>query len=165
MQSNNNQHFLVDLLFPKYFRWIGGVLAFLGALLTYLRFILHFDPKILECKVFAIYSAYFKTRYFAVIENNITEELCGVLLLSGLFLIAFSKGKIEKPAYMEIRFRALAWSIIASTVIVLLSFIFIYGTGFIGVLVLNIFLPLIIYNVLFFVLLYRFESKQKSVLK
>jgi len=129
--------------------------------MTYLRFGLGINPKIFECKVFAVYSAYFKTRYFSIIENNIMEELCGVLVLLGLFLVALAKEKDEKPIYQEFRSKALLLSIIASTAIVLLSFIFVYGTAFLAVLTINIFLPLILYNLLFFFMLYRYIYQNK----
>lgn len=163
MDTHFNHHSKSNFLLPNYFRWPGVILIFMGAILTYIRFGLNINPKIFECKVFAVYSAYFKTSFFSIIENNITEELCGILLLSGLFLVAFAMGKNEKPYYNEIRFRALILSIKITTGILLFSFFFIFGTAFLTILIINVFLPLIIYNLLFFILLYRYEYKHKEV--
>lgn len=151
------------MLLPHYYRWPGVLILFLGVLLTYLRFGLGINPKIFECKVFAVYSTYFKTRYFSIIENNITEELCGIFILSGLLLIALTKEKIERPKYQQIRYLALMISMISSTAIVLFSFFFIYGTAFLFMLTLNIFLPLTVYNILFFIMLYRYNHQQEDV--
>jgi uncharacterized membrane protein YfcA len=147
-------------LIPYFFKWAGGIFFVLGSFLAYLRFGLEINPKIFECKVFAVYSAYFKTRWFSVIDNNVTEELCGVLVLSGLFLIAFSKEKSEKLIYREFRFKALVLSLFISTLISIFSFIFIYGTAFLAALAFIIFLPLVLYNLLFYYMLFRNKNKE-----
>jgi hypothetical protein len=152
-----------DMLFPHYCKWTGRILVILGSSLAYLRFGLNISPDFFECKVFAIYSAYFKTSWFSVIDNNIMEELCGVIIMTGLFMIAFTKEKVEKPQYREIRFKALKLSLILSSGITIFSFLFIYGTAFLAAIVLNIFLPLAIYNLLFYYMLCRYKSNEKII--
>ena len=151
------------MLIPHYFKWAGSVLLLLGSFLTYLRYGLGISPKLFECKVFAIYSAYFSTRWFAVIDNNIMEELCGILVISGLFMIGFAKEKDEKPIYREIRFKALMISVLLSAGMILFSFLFIYGTAFFAVMIFNTFLPLVLYILLFFFMLHKYKNKDKLI--
>ena len=77
-------------LLPRFFRFIGIFLTLAGIVLTILRFWAGIKPDFLEMKVFVIYSAYLETHEFSLITNNISEEICGIVLLLGLFFLAFS---------------------------------------------------------------------------
>ena len=163
MHSNSNP-FTGYMLIPHYFKRVGGILLLFGSLLTYLWYGSEMNPKLFDCKVFAVYSAYFKTRWFAIIDNNIIEELCGIMILIGLFMIAFAREKDEIPHYIEIRFKALMISVILSTAMILFSFLFIYGTAFLAVMIFNTFLPLVLYILLFFFMLYKYKYENKDKL-
>lgn len=120
-----------------------------GAMMVYLRFGLGIKPDFLEINVFAVYSKYFDTKYFSMIQNNISEEIGGVILLLGLFFLAFSKEKTEKEHYWKLRLNALLLSVYGYSAFLLFSLLFIYGIAFVSVMNIYIVLPLVLYIILF----------------
>ncbi|MBK0379938.1 hypothetical protein [Mucilaginibacter segetis] len=73
-----------------------------------------------------------------------------VLVLSGLFLIAFSKEKVEDEQISKLRLDCLQWAIYLNYFLLTLSVIFTNGINFTDVLRLNLWVPL-----LFFIIRFR----------
>ncbi|HMH32993.1 MAG TPA: hypothetical protein VK543_08175 [Puia sp.] len=73
-----------------------------------------------------------------------------VLVLIGLFLIAFSKEKIEDEQIYQLRLDSLRWAIYFNYLVLLFSLLFTNGINFIDMLRLNLWLPL-----LFFIIRFR----------
>jgi hypothetical protein len=158
----------LKLLLPNKLRIYGWGILFLGILFGVSRFYFGIKLEFLNIKVFAIYSKYFETNYFKVLDNHISEELTALLLLVGLFLISFTKEKIENDYVSALRFKSLILTFYINTALVVLSFLFVYGFGFINVLVINVFSPFIIYIILFKYFLYKVtktENKMMDTLK
>lgn len=77
--------------------------------------------------------------------------ICSTLLvLIGLFLIAFAKEKIEDEQILQLRLDSLRWAIYLNYVLLILSLIFTNGINFIDILRLNLWIPL-----LFFIIRFR----------
>ena len=146
-------------LLPNKFRFIGIFSVLVGIVLSVIRFLYEVKPEYLNQKVFAVYSSFLEKSYFTVTTNNIFEEICGITILLGLFMIVFSKEKNENDKIQEIRFYSIMYSVYANFFIVLFSLIFIYGLGFIYFLVLNMYLVLIMFIVIFRYLLYQKSQK------
>lgn len=142
-------------LLPYRLKIAGMVLAFAGAISAIIY--IFFDYKF-KIPVFAVYSSFLSTKYFTSFKTNFFDELTLLLLISGLALIVFTKEKNETEGLDSIRFRALFRALIANTIFLLLSVIFVYGSGFIAILVVNIF-SLFIFYLLFFYLRKR-EKKE-----
>jgi hypothetical protein len=140
---------LKKYLLPNIFQTAGLVLAIAGIVMTYLRFGAGIKPGFLDVKVFAFYSTYFDTKYFRIIDNNIGEEVCGITLLLGLFLVAFSREKNEKEHFWIYRLKAFILATYCSVAFLLLSFFFVYGLAFFNMLSLYIILPLLFYSLIF----------------
>ncbi len=129
-------------LLPHRFRWTGWILlpAGLAGLILYQWF----DFRIM-IPVFAVFSSFLQTKYFAVVQTNAADEFILLLLLSGLLILSFTKEKNESDETEMIRFRALLLSFITNTAILVFSVLFFYGNGFMGILFLNLFSPFILY--------------------
>jgi hypothetical protein len=153
----------LKFLFPNKLRIYGWTILFLGILFGVSRFYFGFKPEFLNIKVFAVYSKYFETNYFKVIENHVSEELTALLLLVGLFLISFTKEKIENDFVFEVRNKSLILTFYINTALVVLSFLFIYGFSFIYILVINVFSPFIIYIILLKYFLYKAQKTEHIV--
>ena len=134
-------------LLPYRMKIAGMVLAFAGTISAIIYIFFDYTLKI---QVFAVYSSFLATKYFTTFKTNIFDELTLLLLISGLALIVFTKEKNETEDLDLFRFRAFFRAMIANTVFLLLSVIFVYGTGFIAVLVANIFSLLIFYLLFFY---------------
>lgn len=133
---------------PNNIRIYGWVILLFGLILGVIRFYFGIKPEFLNIKVFAVYSKYFETNYFKVIENHVSEELTALLILVGLFVISFTKEKIENESVSVIRYKSFILTFYINTQIIVLSFLFVYGFGFINILVINVFSPFIIYIIL-----------------
>ena len=142
-------------LLPYSFRLTGFFLFIAGVVFSVMRFMLGIKPGFLDVKVFAIYCRYFDTKYFSVIGNNISEEICGVFLLAGLFFITFAKEKKENDGIMYIRLRSFFLAIYANSILLLLSFFFVYGFGFLAIMVFNLFSMFILFNLIYYWLKFR----------
>lgn len=133
------------LLLPRRYKIAGCCLFFLGIVSAVSRFYYGVKPEIFDFRVWAVYSSFLETKYFSFISNNISEEVTSILLLTGLMLTACSKEKIETPKVQFYRFKALVAALIINYSILLLAVILVFGLGFMEILVINMFSPLIIY--------------------
>jgi hypothetical protein len=120
---------------------------------------MNLKPAFLHIKVFAVFSYYFDKKYFSVIENDAGEEIIIILFLTGLFLISFSKLKIETDDTVLLRIKAVLISVYANTILLLLSALFIYGVGFMAITVINCFSFFMINITLFLVLLQKHKRQ------
>lgn len=90
---------------------------------------------------------------FDIQFNNFTDEIGGVLLLVGLFLVAFSKEKDEDERIAKMRLESLLWAVLVNTVLIIICILFLYSVNFLHAMVYNICTPLILFIVRFNVLL------------
>jgi hypothetical protein len=102
-----------------------------------------------------------KSGSFSVIHTNIAPTVVAILFLVGALLVSFSKEKIEDEFIAEIRQSSLLWAVLVNYILMLLSFVFIYGLAFLDVMLYNMFTILIIFIIRFNYKLYR-SSKEVS---
>ena len=131
------------------YRWKlpGIILTSAGVLLAVLFTWFDFRLKI---PVFAVYSAFLETKMFVVFRTNFSDELTMLTLLTGLALIAFSKEKTEMEGFDLIRMKAIFRAAMVNTAFLFLSLLFIYGSGFMAVLVVNLFSFFVFYLLFFY---------------
>jgi hypothetical protein len=142
-------------LLPYRLKIAGMVLAFAGAISAIIYIFFDYTFKI---PVFAVYSSFLATKYFTSFKTNFLDELTLLLLISGLALIVFTKEKNETEGLDSFRFGAFFRALFANTVFLLLSVMFVFGSGFFAILVVNIF-SFFIFYLLFFYLRKR-EKKE-----
>ncbi|MCX6282225.1 MAG: hypothetical protein NTU51_09720 [Bacteroidetes bacterium] len=143
------------LLLPRFFRYIGIVFTLAGIVFTIIRFGYGIKPDFLETRVFVVYAAYLQTSEFRFITNNISEEICGITLLLGLFFLAFSRFRNETEAIWALRTKSFIYSLYTHSAMLLFCLIFIYGWGFLILMTANLFLFLSIYTIWFYILFFR----------
>jgi hypothetical protein len=124
----------------------GYILIITGLILTTLYFTIDFR---FEFPVFALFSSYMETRFLTFFRTNFADELIMLTLISGFSLVAFSREKNEQHFFSSIRYKAMSKTAVLNTSFLVLSILFIYGSGFAGIVLINIFSPFIIYLVLF----------------
>ena len=81
--------------------------------------------------------------------------MVGVPFIIGALLVSFSKEKNEDEFIAEIRLSSLLWAVWVNYILLLVSFLLVYGSPFIEVMVYNMFTTLLIFIVRFNHLLYR----------
>jgi len=127
----------------------------IGAVLAYIRFSMGIKPDFLEMQTFAVYSSYFDSKFFQLIGNNMSEEITGILIVTGLGFLAFARDKNESDITMKLRIRALFISVYAEICFLIISLMFFYGLAFVYMLVLDICFPLVIFIIVYRILLLR----------
>ena len=142
------------LLLPYKFKWIGAVLVFIG--MVGLVFYLWFDFRLI-LPVFAVLSSFLETKAFTTFQTNVADELILLSFLTGFFFLVFSKEKTESENLDQIRAKSFSKAILANTVLLFFSILFIYGNGFLAIILLNLFSTFIFY-LIFFYFLKRKES-------
>ena len=128
------------------FKIPGFILIFIGLILTILYFSVEFR---FEMPVLAVFSSYVETRFLTTFSTNFADELILLILLAGFSLVVFSKEKKGFDFFQSLRIKALVKTAIINVAFLIFSVMFIYGNGFIMVLILNMFFPFILYLVIF----------------
>jgi hypothetical protein len=111
--------------------------------------------------VFAVFSSFMETKTFETFTTNFADELILLLLVCGLGFIVFSKEKVETKNLDSVRYQAISKAAVTNNIFLLFSILFVYGSGFIAVLVINLFS----FSVLYLFIFYFLKKKEMSILK
>ncbi|MDA3909922.1 MAG: hypothetical protein PF448_01020 [Bacteroidales bacterium] len=146
-------------LFPHRFKLLGLILLIPALSLSILTFFFDFEPEFLMLNVFAFadVSIFSDSVYFGLVENNIANELAGILLILACLFIAFSRGKHEDEYIAKIRLESLLWATYINYAVLILSLIFLYNMAFFYILILNMFTLLFIFIVRFYFILFKMK--------
>ncbi|MEI6696773.1 MAG: hypothetical protein WCO13_11960 [Bacteroidota bacterium] len=148
-------------LFPHLFKTIGWFLFVPGLLLWIHLLIFNTEIPFLNIKVFAVVSDKFFGTYetFKFIEQNITNELMGSLIILGALFLAFSKEKNEDEYIGKIRLESLLWATYINYALLLFCILFIYGMSFFSVMMYNMVALLIFFLIRFNLMLYKLRRQ------
>lgn len=138
---------------------MGIIFFILGLIIGMTRFYFGIKPEVLEIKVFAFYSSYLQSMFMQFISNNMIEELTGLFLISGLFLIAFSRERKEEAYLNTIRLKSFFISVYLNFLFLMISLFVTYGLAFVYMLMLNMGAGLLTYIIAFRTLLFRNRSE------
>ncbi|HNR40659.1 MAG TPA: hypothetical protein PKL65_00375 [Bacteroidales bacterium] len=140
------------------FKWkiAGYTIAVLSAILTVLYFAAGFR---FEIPVFAIVSSYREIKFLSTFSTNFADETILLGFISGFALIAFSKERKELDIYREIRVNALIKAVVIYTLFLIISVLFLYGSVFMGIAILNLVLPFVLYILIFNILKFRAQRE------
>ncbi len=146
-----------SLLLPNKVKKIGWIILVPASIVGAALIVSGFDTLQLNAKVFALYHSeiFGKSHFLTFIDTNIVNTLVGVLFLIGALLVAFSKEKYEDEFISNLRQSSLLWAVLVNYVLLLVAFVFIYGTAFLNVMVYNMFTVLIFFIARFNYVLYR----------
>jgi hypothetical protein len=148
-----------NLLLPYPWKLAGLFLTLTGSALGILYN--WFDFRF-SMPVFAVYSSFLQTKIFATFTTNFADELILLLLITGFGLIVFSKEKIESENLDSLRERALGKALISNNILMLFCILFVYGSGFIAVLILNLFSFSLFYLFFFYLMKRKEKGRQKK---
>lgn len=150
------------LLLPNKFKKLGWLILIPSTVFGLIISVTDYELNWLNTKVFAIFNSDLgQQKYFSVIDNNITNEVVGVLFLIGGLLVTFSKEKDEDEYIASLRVNSLLWSVLVNYGLLLFAFIFVFGFSFLQVMMYNMFTTLIIFIIRFNYVLFK-NSKLSS---
>lgn len=143
---------------PFKYKIIGIVLVALALFLSITYFL--FEVRI-EWPVFAIVSSFLETKFFTFIKTNVIEEIIILLFIVGFSLIVFSQVKNEKKWVLNIRIKSLSYTFVAYLIWLIFTTVFVFGSAYISVLIINIVLPFVIYTIVFYHLYIKACKRRK----
>lgn len=155
---------LHSLLFPYRARYVGWLLFIPAAVLGIVTLVGEFDFSWLNIAV-----PNFFDDDMPLVEKssqntvNLTNEIAALGVIAGLFLIGFSKEKIEDEMIGRMRLEALQWSVVANYAILAILILTVYGLDFLWVITYNMFTLLLVFVGRMRWLMYR-NSHQTLVL-
>lgn len=148
---------MTNYLFPNRLKKLGWLL-FIPSLIGAVLFSIY-EPEFefRSLKTFAVYNDDFfnSKKFFNLIENNLIDEILGVLLIVGGLLVAFSKEKIEDEMVAKIRLESLVWATYVNYSVLLLCLLFVYGMPFLSVMMYNMFTLLFFFIFRFYWMIYK----------
>jgi len=136
-------------------KW-GFFSILIGLVFSYIN---SFTQIRIESPVLAIYSGFMEQSFFTVTQTNLTDELAMIFLMLGLLILIITKEKNETEHLISLRYKALITSIVINNILLVLSVLLVYGTGFIGVMIASLFSQAIIYIISFTILKIRNKGK------
>lgn len=147
-------------LFSHKFKIAGLILLLPALALGVLFLFFNYEPAFFDWHVFAIADVGFNDAvYFDVIENNVTNELAGILLIVSMVFVAFSREKQEDEYISKIRLESLLWATYINYGILVLSLVFLYNFAFFWVMIFNMFTLLIIFIVRYYIMLNKMKRE------
>ena len=144
----------MTFLLPRNFRFLGILFFIIGLILGIARFKYGFKPDALDLDTFAVYSSYLETKFMQVVRNNFGEEIAGILMVVGLFLMAFAREKTENELTSRLRLKSFFIAAYINFAFLLAAFLFTFGMAFVYMLMLNMGMGLLVYTGAFRFLLY-----------
>lgn len=142
----------MNYLFPYKFKKVGWLVLIPSAILGLIILFSEYSPDFFNFHVPAIIIDDFlfaEKKLFGMIENNILDEILGVLVIISSILVAFSKEKIEDEFISKIRLESLVWAVYVNYGVLLLCMLFLYDFSFLWVMIFNMFTVLIFFIVRF----------------
>jgi len=144
----------LQYLFPNRFKKIGWIILIPSVVLGVYWLIEHPEPDFLDVTIppFLIEESFLNSA-----KDNLLNEVIGLLLIISSFLVAFSKEKLEDEFINKIRLDSLVWATYFNYTILALSIIFIYNSGFLNIMAINLFTILIFFIIRFNWVLYKMK--------
>ncbi len=141
----------INYLFPNRYKKIGWLLLVPSAIIGLATLITGYEPEYLTMKVPAVFANELmgERQFFAMIENNVLNEVLGILVIIGSVFVAFSKEDQEDEYISKIRLESLVWAVYVNYGILFLSFLFIYDFAFLWVMIFNMFTILLFFIIRF----------------
>jgi len=152
----------LNFLFPNKFKKIGWFILIPSAIIGLVTLIYEYEPSFLDFNVPAIFideiTLSDNKQLFGMVNNNVLNEILGILIIISSLFVAFSKEKLEDEYISKIRLESLVWAVYVNYGILLFSFLFIYYFSFLWVMIFNMFTVL-----LFFIIRFNWQiSKLKK---
>lgn len=153
---------VLKILLPHRYKKIGWFILIPATILGVILMLTDFNGLSVKTTVFAMFTGeIFNTNPhpFSFIQTDVTNTFVAVLFITGALFVGFSKEKTEDEFIAGLRLSSLLWAVLVNYLLLVFSFVFIYGTAFLYVMLYNMFTVLILFIARFNYLLYRY-SKQ-----
>ena len=144
-------------LFPPVFKKIGWVLFVIFAVLNVLWMTGDIEGLLPACRVFSIWPDEGK---FIMTNDDWTDEICIVGMILSLLFITFARLKQEDEYTINLRMKSMAWAVKGYGLIIMMTTLFVYGTNWLYIMLLSIYLVFFLFIIKFY---YELEKFRKEV--
>ncbi len=147
---------LHSLLFPYRARYVGWLIFIPAAVLGLATLVNDFEFEFLNIPLPSFFDD-----DMPLIEKashntvNLTNEIAALGVIAGLFLVAFSRERVEDEMIGRMRLEALQWSVVANYAILAVLILTVYGLEFLWVITYNMFTLLLVFIARMRWLMYR----------
>jgi hypothetical protein len=130
-----------NYLLPNNLKSFGWILLIPSTLLGLLITIYDMNYGFFDFRVPALFidEILGKKQLFGIIENNLLNEIVGIIIIISSMMVAFSKEKVEDEFIAKLRMDSLAWAVYFNQAVLLFSMCFIYDMAFLWVMIFNMF--------------------------
>jgi len=135
----------MNYLFPHQYKKIGLMVLIPSIIFGIVVIITDFAPEFLDVKIEFVLSA----NPFATSNNNLLNEILGILVILSGVVVAFSKEKVEDEFIGKIRLESLVWSVYVNYALLFLAMVILYDFDFLFFMMFNMFTLLIFFIVRF----------------
>lgn len=147
-----------NYLLPHRFKKLGWAILIPALVLGFLLLKeMVFFPW-LDLEVFALYNPSMlgqTDQSFALVENNVADELVACFLIIGILFVSCSEVKEEDEYIGRLRLESLLWATYVNAIFLLFCIFFVYGLGFYQVMIFNLFTLMLLFLIRFHLVLYR----------
>ena len=147
----------MNYLFDNKYQKISGLVFYLTSIIGFYLLITDIIFDLFTLNVYSLFSESFSDLTYGGgwIENGLGDEIfTTIIIISGL-INSFCKEKIEDELISKIRLESLTMSLFISYGLVIISTFLIYNLSYMYVLVFNLFIILILFNLIFSYRLYK----------
>lgn len=149
-----------NYLFPEVYKKIGWGMFVVFAVLNVLWMTDTIGPWF-PCKVISIVpSSTFGDSSFVVQNNGWEDEICMVGMILSLLFISFARLKDEDEYTINLRMKSMAWAVKGYGLIIMMTTLFVYGTNWLYIMLLSIYLVFFLFIIKFY---YELEKFRKEV--
>ncbi|MCX2718998.1 hypothetical protein [Lentiprolixibacter aurantiacus] len=138
-------------LFHAKYRNLGWMVFIPASILGFVTLLLEWEPAFLDVEVlgFFIDEVFGVEKLVGFTENNILNEILGILVILSGLTVAFSREPDEDEMITKIRLESLVWATYWNYGILVLAFLFLYDLTFYWVMVFNMFTILYLFIIRF----------------
>lgn len=147
----------MNYLFDNKYKKISGLVFYLTSIIGLYFLVTGIIFDLFTLNVYSLFSESFSDLTYGGgwIENGLGDEIfTTIIIISGL-INSFCKEKIEDELISKIRLESLTMSLFISYGLVILSTFLIYNLSYMYVLVFNLFITLLLFNLIFRYRLYQ----------
>ena len=148
----------MNYLFNNKFKKISGWVFYLSLPVGLFLMLTERIQDIFVVKVFSIFSHEWvgsEPKGFGWIENGLGDEVFTLLIIISGIVNSFSSEKIEDELISRIRLESLSLSLFISFGLIIISTFLVYNLNYMYVLVFNLFLIILLFNLIFKFRLYK----------
>jgi len=156
----------MSYLFSNKFKKTSGVVFYLSILVGLFLLLTDRILDIFVVNVFSIFSYEWigsERTGFGWIENGLGDEIFTLLIIVSGVINSFSKEKIEDELISRIRLESLSLSLFISYGLIIISTFLVFNINYMYVLVFNLFLIILLFNLIFKFRLFKHYNSWKII--